>query len=62
MIPNACEYVEDLAILVADITDTVGGEDGKIQILGDSDCGLIASFFQRVEMALQFNVDIFRPK
>ena len=62
MIPNACEYIEDLAILGADITDTVSGENGKIQISGDSDCGLIAFFLPRVEVALQFNVDIFRSK
>jgi len=47
-----------LAALGDGIADSVGGQQRKMQGLGDGDRGAVAGLFFPLEMALQFDVDV----
>ena len=58
MITNACEDIEDLALMRRRVTDAVGGQQRQMKAFGKRDGLLIDGFFLPVVVALKFNVDI----
>ena len=59
MVADGGEGVTQLAALRDGVADSVGGQQRKMQRLGDGDGGSIAGFLFTLEMALQFDIDIF---
>ena len=58
MVADGGEGVAQLAALRDGVADAVGGEQRKMQRVGDVDGGAVAGFLFAMEMALQFDVDI----
>ena len=58
MVADGGEGVTKLAALRDGVVDSVGGQQRKIQRLGDGDGGAIAGFFFALKMALQFDINI----
>ena len=56
------ECVAEFAIVRGGVADSVGSEQRKVERSCDCDGGAVANFFVTVEMALQFDVDIFTSK
>ena len=56
---DAGEDVEHFALRRLRVADAIGGEQRQMQFARDFDRRLVARFFVAVEMALQFDVDIF---
>src|SRR5581483_4214342 len=56
------EYVENLARSGPGVAHTVGGEERKIERAGNFDGGLVAGFFCTIEVALQFDINVFAAK
>ena len=59
MVPNRGECIAEFAGFSSGVADAVGGEQRKIQRAGDVDGSAVAGFFFALEMALQFDVDVF---
>ena len=56
---NRGEGITQFAGLGGGVADAVGGEQREIERARDVDGGVVAGFFFALEMALQFDVDIF---
>ena len=59
MVADGGEGVAQFASFGSGVADAVGGEQRKMQRAGDVDGGAVAGFFFAMEVALQFDVDIF---
>src|SRR5208282_897793 len=59
---NCSEGITQFASFRGRVADSIGGQQRKIQRAGNSNRGTVAGFFFTLEMTLQFDIDVARPK
>lgn len=59
MVADGGEGVAQFTRFDGGVANSVGGQQRKMQRMGDVDGGAVARFFFALEMTLQFDVDIF---